>query len=392
MGENKMSFFSGGLLWFGAAISIAEISTGAVLAPMGFRMGLTAILAGHVIGCFLLYFAGLIGAQSKMTAMETVRFSFGKQGSVFFSVLNILQLVGWTAVMIINGAQALEVATDGLYGHWVWCVLIAALIALWIVAGIKNVGKLNFFAVGSLFALTVVLGSVVFKNTGLSVLPKNEAMTFGMALELSIAMPLSWLPLISDYTRNTDKPALFTFVSTLCYFIGSSFMYAIGLGAAVFAGNPDTVKIMMTAGLGVSAILIVVLSTVTTTFLDVYSAGESMLNINPNLNRKLVSIIVCILGTFIAMFVSTDQYENFLYLISSVFVPMSTILITDYFITRKNTANRNFNLPNILLWGLGFVIYRLFLNIDTVLGSTIPVMIIVSLLCVLLNRSRFRCP
>lgn len=386
MKENKMSFLSGSFLWIGAAISIAEILTGALLAPLGFGIGMVAIIVGHVIGCILFYFIGLIGANSKMSAMESVGLSFGRYGSIFFSALNILQLIGWTAVMIISGASAFGTVANqklGISGDMLWCVLIGALNIIWIVAGTKHVGKLNNVAVGALFVLTAILGITIFN--GGEATKVNEVMSFGLALELSIAMPVSWLPLISDYTKNTNKPVGFTLTSTVSYFLGSSFMYAIGLGAAIFAGSSDIVEILMRAGFGVAAMLIVILSTVTTTYLDVYSAGESMLNICPKWNKKLTGIAVCVVGTLIALFTPIEQYQNFLYLIGSVFVPMATILITDYFILKKREVTKTRGVINAGLWIAGFIIYRKFLGIDTLLGSTIPVVLIVMALCIITN-------
>ncbi|MDD2234720.1 MAG: putative hydroxymethylpyrimidine transporter CytX [Desulfitobacteriaceae bacterium] len=388
MVENRMSLLSGSLLWFGAAISIAEILTGALLAPLGFGLGMTAIIVGHLIGCMLFFFAGLIGAKSNMSSMQSVGLSFGRYGSVFFSVLNVLQLVGWTAVMIINGANAFGQTINaklGFMNNIPWCILIGLLIIVWIVAGLKNIGKLSVVAVGTLFVLTAILGITVFRSGEFAI--TTEMMSFGLALELSIAMPISWLPLISDYTKHSDKPVGFTFISTASYFIGSCFMYIIGLGAAIFAGTSDVVQILMSAGLGISAMLIVILSTVTTTFLDVYSAGISIVNINRKLNDKLVAIIVCIIGTLMAMFIPIGQYENFLYLIGSVFVPMVTILITDYFILKnRDNTRRKLNFVNAFLWVIGFIIYRIFLGIETIIGSTIPVVVIVMLLCIVINK------
>ena len=106
MNDKKTSTFSNGLIWFGAAVSIAEILTGTLLAPLGFAKGLAAILLGHLIGCSLLFFAGLIGGRTRKSAMETVKLSFGQKGSLLFSSLNVLQLIGWTAVMIYSGAAA----------------------------------------------------------------------------------------------------------------------------------------------------------------------------------------------------------------------------------------------------------------------------------------------
>jgi putative hydroxymethylpyrimidine transporter CytX len=385
MNENKMSLLSGSLLWFGAAISIAEILTGGLIAPLGFQKGIAAILAGHLIGCALLFYVGLIGARSKTGAMESTSISFGRFGSVFFSVLNILQLIGWTAVMILSGANALAAVAESLEVR-IWCLVIGALIIIWVLFGLKNVGKLNLIAVGALFVLCLILGITVFN--GGSKASITETMSFGLALELSVAMPVSWLPLISDYTKGADKPVSFSLVSTLSYFIGSSVMYMIGLGAAIFAGTSDTVQILVPAGLGLTAMLIVILSTVTTTFLDVYSAGESTVNIFKKLNGKLMGVAACIAGTVLAIFTPIEQYENFLYLIGSVFVPMASIMIADFFINRNTEFNGTIHITNTILWGIGFILYRILLNMDTMAGSTVPVVIVIMLISIVTNQMK----
>lgn len=392
MRTNKNLLVDNGLLWFGAAVSIAEIMTGTLLAPLGFTKGVAAILLGHTIGCVLLYFAGLIGTKSGVSAMESVRISFGTKGSHLFSVLNVLQLVGWTAVMIIGGARAMGVIANpvlGLEGELLWCLLIGLFVILWVVVGLKDLGKLNIFAVGGLFVLTIILSTVVFQGGIAKV--ASGALSFGQAVELSAAMPLSWLPLISDYTRHAKDDKGVPLISTLAYFIGSCWMYIIGLGAVLFTGQSDVAQIMLTAGLGIAGVLIVLLSTVTTTFLDVYSAGVSLANITQKVGEKWVSVLVGIIGTLIAMFTPIEQYENFLYLIGSVFAPMIAILITDFFILKKNSANERINLTNLILWLVGFIIYRQFMTIDTVFGSTLPVMIVISLLCILVNGGKQLC-
>ena len=382
MKEERMGLFGGSLLWFGAAISIAEIFTGALLAPLGLSKGLVAILLGHVIGCALLYCVGLIGARSRMGAMESTSMTFGRYGSVFFSVLNLLQLLGWTAVMIISGAQAMNTSI-GWANPQVWCIVIGFLIGIWILVGLKNISKLNVVAVGALFVLSVILGAVVFTGNAVQVSPLT--MSFGLALELSIAMPVSWLPLISDYTKHAEKPRAFTLVSTLAYFVGSSFMYAIGLGAAIYIGHSDVVGILSASGLGVAALLIAVLSTVTTTYLDVYSAGESVLNILKKANSKVVGLLVCVIGTLMAMFVPIHQYEHFLYLIGSVFIPMATIMIVDRWMLKNEPSVSNVQIKNTLLWIIGFIAYRILLTKAPVIGSTLPVIALISVLSLIVG-------
>lgn len=388
MEEKRTSVFENGLIWFGAAVSIAEILTGTYFAPLGFTKGLLAIVIGHIIGCTMLFLAGLIGGKVRKSAMETAKMSFGKKGALLFSVLNIIQLVGWTAIMIYDGA----LAVNGIFniGNWVWCVVIGALIVLWILIGIKNLGKVNTVAMGALFVLTIILSFVIFgKGSAMDI--TGESMTFGAAVELSVAMPLSWLPLISDYTREAKKPVKATVISAITYGLVSGWMYVIGMGAAIFTGESDIAQIMVKAGLGIAGLLIIVFSTVTTTFLDAYSAGVSSESLSVKINGKWVAVVATLIGMAGAIFLPLSDITDFLYFIGSVFAPMIAIQIADFFILKKNTETSAFNIRNLIIWFVGFIVYRLLMTMDIVIGNTLPDMMITILGCVAVNKIGDRC-
>jgi putative hydroxymethylpyrimidine transporter CytX len=325
-----------------------------------------------------MYLAGLIGAKTGFAGIESSGISFGARGSNIFAVLNILQLVGWTAVMIIGGGRALNLTVSGVFGAGnlaLSCSAIGLLIIVWVIIDIKNLGKVNIFVIGLLFVLTILLSGAIFFKPAVSDY-EFPALSFGGAVELAVAMPLSWLPLISDYTRYAKKPDSHTAGGCLAYFFGSIWMYIIGLGAAIFAGTGDVAQIMVNVGFGFAALFIVMASTVTTTFLDVFSTGVSVKNIWPKSNAKVISIIATVLGTLIAIFTPVEEYENFLYLIGSVFAPMAAILITDFYILKKRDIKRGVNAANIIVWAVGFIIYRLIMNLESPVGITLPVMII----------------
>lgn len=380
MQEKRTSVFENGLIWFGAAVSIAEILTGTYFAPLGFGKGLAAIVLGHVIGCLMLFAAGLIGGKARRSAMETVKMSFGQKGSLLFVVLNIIQLVGWTGIMIFDGA----LAANGVWalGNWLWCLVIGGLIVLWILIGIENLGKINTVAMGALFLLTIMLSFVIFgKGTMHAV--SDEGMSFGAAVELSVAMPLSWLPLISDYTREAEKPVKATAASAVVYGLVSCWMYLIGMGAAIFTAESDIAQILLKAGLGVAGLLIVVFSTVTTTFLDAWSAGISSESVHEGIKGKWVAVAAAILGTIGAIFLPLYDITDFLYFIGSVFAPMIAIQIADFFILKQDVSGRGVSVKNLIIWLLGFVVYRLLMGVDIIVGNTLPDMIITIALCLL---------
>ena len=109
MQTKKSSNLAIALIWFTAAISMAEILTGTWFAPLGWQQGLIAIVVGHFIGGSMFFCAGYIGAKTQKSAMQTVQISFGEKGSALFSLLNAMQLMGWTAVMIYMGAEVISI-------------------------------------------------------------------------------------------------------------------------------------------------------------------------------------------------------------------------------------------------------------------------------------------
>ncbi len=379
--EKRTSLLENGLIWFGAGVSIAEILTGTYFSSLGFGKGLAAILIGHVIGCLMLFLAGVIGGKSRLSAMETVKSSFGNRGGLLFAFLNVLQLVGWTAIMIYDGALAAE----GIFavGKWIWCLVIGALIILWIVIGITNLGKVNTVAMGLLFLLTLVLCKVIFFDGNIMTTAADESLSFGAAVELAVAMPLSWLPLISDYTREAKEPVKATAVSAIVYGIVSCWMYIIGMGASIFTGESDIAQILLKAGLSIVGLLIIVFSTVTTTFLDAYSAGISGESIVSDIKGKYAAIAVTVIGTLGAILFPMDDITDFLYLIGSVFAPMIAIQIADFFILHRDKRQERFDWKNLIIWLVGFILYRVLMQIDLPVGNTLPDMVITILICVL---------
>ena len=385
MEEKRTSIFENALIWFGAAVGLAEILSGTFLTPLGFQKGLLSIIIGHVIGCFLLFLAGYIGGKKRMSAMQTVTISFGGKGAFLFAFLNVLQLVGWTAIMIYDGA----LAANGVFGvgHWLWAVVIGGLILVWIIIGIRSLGKVNVVAMSALFILTIILSFIIFRDGDLSA-PAAGGMSFGAAIELNVAMPLSWVPLISDYTREAERPTAAAAWSSVAYGCVSAWMYVIGLGAALLAGTSDIAEIMLRAGLGIAGLVIVVLATVTTTFLDAYSAGVSREILSEKVNGKKDAMAATVLGTIAAILFPMDDITGFLYLIGSVFGPMIAIMIADFFILKEDHSDRAVNVESLAVWFIGFLMYRKLMTIDLPIGSTVMDILLTVVLCIVVALVR----
>lgn len=379
--DKKVSLFNQALVWFGAGISIAEILTGTYLAPLGLQKGMLAIILGHLIGGVLFYLAASISAKQNKSSMESVKSTFGEIGGKFFAILNVLQLFGWTAIMIYDGAvSATSVFKQS---QWLWTLVIGALVVVWIAVDISSMEKVNIVAMLGLFVLSLLLCYVIVTNQHKGKLV--DSITFGAALELSASMPLSWLPVVGDYMVNADQPKKSALVSTIVYTLASSWMFAIGMASSIMTGSSNIATIMVMAGMGLAGLLIIVFSTVTTTFLDALSAGISSEAIISKLFGKKAALVVGVLGTICALLFPMDNITNFLLLIGSIFAPMIAVMVAAEF-SLAPSANKVINLPNLLVWLFGFIIYRVLMQLDLPTGYTVPDVTVTFLLALLVNR------
>ena len=370
-----------GLVWFGAAVSIAEIQTGIDIAAGArgsgaFSAAAWAIVAGHIFGGILLYAVGRIGARMHAGAMDCVKLPFGRLGAGLLATLNIIQLLGWTAVMVAQGADAASALSASIPFPAAACA-IGLLVSAWVFIGIGGISKINAAAMGLLFLLTVYL-STKFALSAPAGAETAEASgpDFWSVFEYSVAMPLSWLPLISDYTRDARSPRLAPAVSAAVYTVVSCWMFGIGLACGLRFPGAGFSGAVLACGATAVGLVVVVFSTVTTTFLDAYSAGESAKSICARVPARAFAVAVAIAGTAVAIFVGMDSYLDFLYLIASVFAPMAAVQIADWFAWRGVGAlrPRAAVAANAAAWVAGVAAYHIALARGCAIGATLPAM------------------
>jgi putative hydroxymethylpyrimidine transporter CytX len=348
---NKIKNSSMFLLWAGAAISITEIITGGYIAPLGFLKGLAAIIIGHVVGTCLLAFGGYISFKKQRNAMDSVKHSMGEWGVKLIALLNVLQLLGWAAIMMIQGGRALNNVFPALSNN-ITIFIMAVVVFVWAYY-FSNISKwMNDISVVLLFFLCIIL----FWRVGVRIpVGLKGTMNFTTAIELAIAMPVSWLPLIGDYTMNAKSRSGAVHYSFLGYFIGSVLMYSLGLYIAIYTGK-DIIEFIATGFVKWMACIVIVLSTATTTFLDIYSAVVSSKQIFKVKNENVFIILYTVIATMIAYVFPIEQYQSFLLVIGSVFVPVYTVIFLEY-VLKKEMEQDKFNVCGILSAAFGTVIY-----------------------------------
>ena len=386
--EKRTVLFANGIIWFGVAISVSEIEAGIEIGAAAARDSLwLPLVLGHILGGILLFFVGLIGARVRLNAMETTKSSFGKYGSKFFAALNTFQLLAWVAVLNAQGASALA-GLNLPISFPLTCVILAALIAAWVYVGIRRSANVTTIVMAALTVLLAILSVKLFGLGSGSSAAANVASAAGNAatatalkfwniFEISIAMPISWLPVISDYTKDAEKPVKATAISAIAYTFASLWMYIIGIEISGIGASNNIAQAILLAGLGLPGIIIVVLSTVTTNFLAANSAGESSKAIYSKINPKIAGVIVSFLSAALAISGIMEHYISFLYLIASVFAPMAAVLLVSFYFSKERTESLGAWLWNIFAWLAGFIAYQVAEHFDSVfLGPTLLAVIV----------------
>lgn len=388
--DRRLTALDMAVLWGDLGIGLLVLVTGALLVPgLGFGMALVTIVIGSVIGVALLALAASAGAQHGLPTMALLRPVLGIRGSWVASGLNLIQLIGWTAVELWAISYVADLVSDRVFGfssRGLWLALAAVLctgLALWGPVGVTRVW-MEKFGVWVIGGISVLVTIAVLTSDGisasLSAPGRGGFPTFGSGLDLVIAMPVSWFPLVADYTRFGSR-AKGAFVGTFWgYLVANIWLYALGALLILSGGaTPDpggiALGVLAIAGGSVVGILFLIGLLVGETdeaFANIYSGAVTVRNIFPKAPQKGLVIGIAAVGTALAAVLTMELYESFLFLIGSVFVPLLGVFAADHFLVRRGRLDidqlylregrywfsRGVRLTALVPWVAGFLTYH----------------------------------
>ncbi|HEY3023064.1 MAG TPA: putative hydroxymethylpyrimidine transporter CytX [Actinomycetota bacterium] len=376
--RRRLSGLDLAVLWGDLSVGLLVMVTGALLVPsLGLRTALLAILVGSAIGCLPLALVGLAGEREGVPSMVLFRPVLGLRGSFLPSALNLLQLVGWTAVEFWAMGQVANVASKRLFGldaSRFWLASVAVICTLLAVGGPILVVRrwLERFGIYLLVGSALWITARVLASRDLGVIwgtPGRGGLPFWLAVDLVVVMPISWLPLVADYNRFARAGGggfAGTYWGYLAgnawfYALGALLVLAVGAGADVFGIGT---AIATTAGGGVVLIALLVGES-DNAFADIYSAAVSTQNVVPSFPQRVLIAAVGAVGFILALSFSMDRYELFLLLIGSVFVPLAAVFMADYFVHHRGRYGEDamfsptgVRVRALVPWAVGFLLYH----------------------------------
>lgn len=356
------------LLWGNLGISLLVLVAGTYLAGLGLPRALLAIVVGAALGCALLGFAGYIGAERRVPGMVLMREPLGQRGSYAPTVLNVVQNLGWATFELIVIAAAANALADRVFGfreRWVWVLVFGAITLVLALAGpIAFVRRyVRRFAVWAVAASVGYLTWWALDGAATGDLWTADpagGITFWQGVDLTVAMAASWLPLAADYTRFARRPREAFWGTAAGYFVPLVWLYALGALLFLSRGTSDTTALLTSvAGGGIASALALVALTVDETdepFANVYSAAVSLQNLVPEAPQRLLVLSVGGLAIGGALVVDLGQYQSFLLLLGSFFVPLFGVLAADYLYGAREHAAVRWS--GIAAWLAGVALYQ----------------------------------
>ncbi|HEY5160546.1 MAG TPA: cytosine permease [Gaiellaceae bacterium] len=371
-----LGLFDTGLLWGSLGLSLLVLVAGTYLVPaLSLRDALLAIVVGGLLGNAMLALAGLIGAQARVPAMVLLRAPLGRRGSYLATVLNVIQNIGWTVfelIVIATAAAALSQRLFGLHATWLWTLIAAA--GTTALALLGPVGFVRWWV--KRFAIWVVLASLAYltwwalHDAGLRQLwsrPGKGGLGFWQGVDLMVAMPVSWLPLAADYTRFSRNKERAFWGTGLGYLLPNIWLYGLGAVLLLSKGLTDATSLMTAIAAGglASGLALFALGVDETKepFANVYSTALSLQNFFPRASQRVLILVAASVSTLGALTIDLAQYQSFLYLLGSFFVPLFGVLAADWLVRRGYDRDDLFGAPSLRLtqlgaWLAGFVLYQ----------------------------------
>jgi NCS1 family nucleobase:cation symporter-1 len=365
------------LLWGNLSVSLLVIVLGAFLVPaLSLRDALLVILIGAVVGNVLLGLAGMIGADARVPGMVLLRAPLGQRGSFAPTVLNVAQNLGWSTfelIIISTAAAALSDRVFGFSARWVWAIVFGAVsVALGLLGPIGFVRRYV-----KKFAAWAVLASIAYLTWW--VLDKSHlhsfwaagaegGLSFGQGIDLVIGSIISWTPLAADYTRFARNRRVAFWGTGIGYLVPALWCFGIGCLLVLARNISEATQIpaAVAAGsvAGVIALLALTVDESDEAFADVYSTAVSIQNVLPNAPQRLLIALVGATATVGAIVIDLRNYETFLFLLGSVFVPLFGVLLADWLLagahyTRAHVfASPAVRFEQIAAWVIGFCLYQ----------------------------------
>ena len=379
-------------LWFSLGVGLLVMQIGAYLVPaVGSRDAAVAIVLGSLVGAGLLAWTARLGCTTGLSSAGLMHASFGSHFARLPVLLNMVQLIGWTTfelVIMRDGTRAITLQSFGLdlsdtsgllVSTLLWGAVLVALLAGSMTRLVRQlISRIALpLVIASLLWLSWQFGSQL-QAQGLATFwarPGDGSMGLLSAMDLVIAMPVSWLPLVADYARHGKNGRSAMSGTWIGYALANIWCYALGvMVVSVAQPGTDLVTALLLAQGGLLALSLILVDEIDNAYGDVYSASVSGQSLRSGWSIRRWGITLAVLCTALALVLPMHSLEPFLLLLSSVFVPLYGVILGRLALGSPALTGSNKPVDWMAsgLWLLGIACYHLLTNYAPQWGSALP--------------------
>ena len=382
-------------LWFSLGVGLLVMQVGAYLMPaLGTQEALLAIIAGSLLGAGLLGWVAKIGCDSGLASAGLMHAVYGRTFARLPIALNIVQLIGWGTfelVVMRDASVAIGRQAGAMQASW-WPVAATLLwggVVILLISGsmVQLVRRIIARVALPLVVLSLLWLTWQFiglaQAQGLAALWQRQGeggMGVMPALDLVIAMPISWLPLVADYARHGRSGVGALRGAWAGYAVANIWCYALGVLVALTLPSQDLVTALLLAQGGLIALSLILIDEVDNAYGDVYSGAVSSHSLWPRWGVRRWGLGVAVACTFGALVLPMHSLEPFLLLLSSVFVPLFGVILGRLAWGANAAAllarARRAHAVPIAIWLAGIACYHLLPRLAPALGSALPTLVL----------------
>lgn len=392
-------------LWLSLGVGLLVMQIGAYLVPaLGTQAAMVVIVVGSILGAGLLAWTAKIGCDSGLSSAGLMHATYGSSFARLPVLLNIAQLIGWTTfelVVMRDGTMAIARQSGALTAS-IWPVLTTllwggVLIALLSGSMVKLVRKF----IGR-FGLPLVIASLVWltwqflgraHTQGWDAFwnrPGSGGMSTLSALDLVIAMPVSWLPLVADFSRHGRDGKSALRGTWLGYAIANTWCYGLGVLIALTTPSTDLVTALLLAQGGLIALGLILIDEVDNAYGDLYAGSVAGHSLRPGWSLRQWGMALAVVCTGLALILPMHSLEPFLLMLSSVFVPLYGVILARLggaMHIASMVDTRKIRLSAVVIWIGGIALYHLCARLAPEWGAALPTLALTFLLARLTRPS-----
>jgi len=362
--------------------------------------GIVCLIAGNVVGTFLVTMAPALACQRYgLEQMDYCKSAFGPRGSRIILIFYVINQVGWNGLLLVMFGNGVRNLLRGMgYEPGTWVVGAGVTLGIWltyllVTHGVHLLKVTNAYIGPGLAILTLGMLYLLLREHGWSEIVaapplaplQDRWLNYVFVFELSLAGGIGWWAAIGFLTRNTRTRRASVYPELLQLGLAMSLVTCVSLFSSLVIRTDDPTEWMIPIGgigLGMLALLFVAMANVSSAAVATYTCGLALRHLRGLRARPWWHLVVWSLVPCVPFALWPGELygygTSFLAYNGTLYAPLGGILFADFVFLRDQKLNiwaifdddpsteyyysRGFNWPALVSVAIGMGVYLYLLD------------------------------